>query len=367
MEALVRRGDLAARDGERTPLIRVARAALAATTSTVAAALVVAGCSTAPLDVGSATSTPLAATGPRTATLAQSDPVAVTPTPTPRLPATVDTADGRRLTVTDVRRIVALDRYGTYGTTVFALGLGGNLVGRDIATKFPAAQSIPVLTLGGTNANVEAIIALRPTVVLTDASLPSSTTVVRQLSSAGIPVVVGSEERDVADAPAQLRFVARALGVPDAGETVVRRVESGLSQARRDRPDVPDADRPRIAFLYARGTGLLILGGPGSGADSLIDAVGGRDAGTAAGLTDAFTSLTSEGLIRARPDVILMLTDGLRSVGGVDGLLRVPGVSETPAGRTRSVVDSDDGELLSFGPRTGDVVLALTRALYGPR
>ncbi|MFD0924471.1 heme/hemin ABC transporter substrate-binding protein [Williamsia deligens] len=339
----------------------------AAAAALVAAVVALAGCSTAPLDVGSQAAAPRVTQGPRTATLASADPQVVTPTPLPRLPVTVDTADGRRVTVTDVSRIVALDRYGTYGTTVFALGLGGNLVGRDIATKFPAAQRIPVLTLGGTDANVEAIIALRPTVVLTDASLPSASTVVRQLASAGIPVVVGDESRSAAGTPAQLRFVARALGVPDAGDRLAQETQDRVAAERARRPDVAESNRPRIAFLYARGTGLLILGGPGSGADSLIDAVGGRDAGTAAGLTDAFTSLTSEGLIRARPDVILMMTDGLRSVGGVDGLLRVPGVSETPAGRTRTVVDMDDGELLSFGPRTADVVTALSRALYGPR
>ena len=97
----------------------------------------------------------------------------------------------------------------------------------------------------------------------------------------------------------------------------------------------------------------------------MIDLIGGEDAGTASGLTDAFTSLTSEGLIKAKPDVLLMMTDGLASVGGIDGLLKVPGVTETPAGRDRRVIDMDDGELLSFGARTGDVAVALARALYG--
>ncbi|SIS15185.1 heme/hemin ABC transporter substrate-binding protein [Williamsia sterculiae] len=322
------------------------------------------GCSTAPLDVGHAT-TAAVATGPRTATIPSADPIPVAESPTPRLPATVRTHDGHTVTVTDVSRIVALDRYGSYGTAVFALGLGRNLVGRDIATKFPAAAAVPLMTPGGTDANVEAIIAQRPTVVLTDASLPNAAVLERQLTSTGILVVVGDADRTVAGTDALLRFTAAALGVPGPGDQLTHRVDTQLADAKRAIP--PDADRPRIAFVYARGTGLLILGGPGSGADSLIDAIGGRDAGTAAGLTDAFTSLTSEGLIKAAPDVLLMMSDGLASVGGVDGLLKVPGVAETPAGRNRRVIDMDDGELLSFGARTGDVAMALSRALYGPR
>ncbi|WP_328858600.1 ABC transporter substrate-binding protein [Williamsia herbipolensis] len=342
------------------------RAAASILVLTVVVATAIGACSTAPLDVGSSDTSPTSVPlpdGPRTARLPSADPIPVSPTPTPQLPVTVTTADNRRVTITDVSRIVALDRYGTYGTAVFALGLGRNLVGRDIATKFPAAASIPVVTTGGTDANAEAIIALRPTVVLTDASLPSANVLTGQLTAAGIPVVTGSAGRTVAGTDAQLRAVATALGIPAAGDALVARTDSQIAAARAMVPR--DADRPRIAFVYARGTGLLILGGPGSGADSLIDTVGGQDAGTAAGLTDAFTSLTSEGLIKSRPDVLLMMTDGLASVGGVDGLEKIPGVSETPAGRDRRIIDMDDGELLSFGARTGDVAVALARTLFG--
>ncbi len=307
--------------------------------------------------------TPSVADGPRTARIASADPVPVTTSPSPQLPVTVRTHDGRSVTVTDVSRIVALDRYGTYGIAVFALGLGRNLVGRDIATKFPAAESIPIVTRGGTDANVESIIALRPTVVLTDDSLPNASTLQRQLSATGIPVIVGDEQRTVAGTDGLLRSTADALGVPSAGDALIRRTDAQIAEAKNLVPK--DATRPRIAFVYARGTGLLILGGPGSGADSMIDVIGGEDAGTASGLTDAFTSLTSEGLIKAKPDVLLTMTDGLASVGGINGLLDVPGVAETPAGRDRRVIDMDDGELLSFGARTGDVAVALARALYG--
>ncbi|MBV7697932.1 hypothetical protein KWI83_20505 [Streptomyces sp. TRM70350] len=80
------------------------------------------------------------------------------------------------------------------------------------------------------------------------------------------------------------------------------------------------------------------------------------DAGVESGLDKPFTPLTSEALIKAQPDVILMTSKGLESIGGVDGLLDVPGIRETPAGQNRSVVTLDDGVLLSFGPRTPLVV-----------
>jgi len=56
------------------------------------------------------------------------------------------------------------------------------------------------------------------------------------------------------------------------------------------------------------------------------------------------------------------MTKGLESVGGIDGLLQLPGVAQTKAAKTRSVISVDDTLLLSFGPRTGELVVALNQA-----
>lgn len=91
-----------------------------------------------------------------------------------------------------------------------------------------------------------------------------------------------------------------------------------------------------------------------------------RDAGPKLGLS-GFRPLTSEGLINAAPDVLLVMTAGLKSVGGVSGLLKLPGVAQTPAGRNRRVVDVDDGSLLSpTGLVTTLLVNAVASALLGP-
>jgi len=51
------------------------------------------------------------------------------------------------------------------------------------------------------------------------------------------------------------------------------------------------------------------------------------------------------------------------SVGGVDGLLSLPGVAQTPAARDRRVVVVPDGELLNFGPRTPRTLAEIARQL----
>ncbi|NKX94115.1 ABC transporter substrate-binding protein [Sanguibacter hominis ATCC BAA-789] len=334
------------------------RAALAA----IAVCTLAAGCGAAGATPASEqTGTTSGPTGPRTIE-ALADPVRPLATPTPTLPATVTSADGVEVTVTDASRILAVDLYGTFAEIVFSLGLGDNVIGRDVASGFEEAEHLPVVTGSSHALNVESILALDPTVVLTDTSI-GPPEVFDQLRAAGIPVVFLDPERTLAGIDDHIRAVAAALGVPAAGEELVARTDAEIAEARALAP--ADGSGPRVAFLYVRGTaGVYLLGGPGSGADAMIEAVGAEDAGTAIGLDRSFTPITSEGMINAAPDVLLVMSAGLESVGGVDALLGIPGIGQTPAAATRRVIDAPDTELLSFGPSTAGTITRLANALY---
>lgn len=325
------------------------------------AVLALAGCGGVATSAGGETSSALALSGPATARLADEDVHPIVSNPTPRLPVTVKSFDGTDVRVSSVDRIVAVDLYGTLGEIVFSLGLGDRMVGRDPSTGFPSAADVPVVTSGGHDLNAEAILDLDPTVVLTDTSI-GPPEVRQQLRDAGIPVVYFDPARTLDGVPAHIRAVAAALGVADAGEKLVSSVDAEISSARAL---APAGSPPRLTFLYVRGSaGVYLMAGPGSGADAMIEAVGAVDVGTDIGLDKPFVPITSEGMLNAQPDVILVMTEGLESVGGVDGLLRIPGVAQTPAGQSRRIVDVADTDLLSFGPRVGRTITALAKVLY---
>ncbi|MET7772263.1 ABC transporter substrate-binding protein [Nocardia sp. NPDC005366] len=302
--------------------------------------------------------------GPTTAVIPNLDPVPIGPEPTPVLPSTVRSFDGADVTVNSADRIIAADRYGTLAQTVWALGLGRKLVGRSTGGTFPAVRQVPNVTGGSGSLNVESILALRPSVFLTDTT-SAAPAVREQLRAAGVTVVYFDPQRTMAGVVPQIEEVADALGVPAAGQALAQRTTDEIAAASAA---VPEQEKPlSIAFLYLRTTAIALIAGPGSGADALIAALGAKDAGTAAGLKEPFTTITSEAMISAAPEVLLVMSDGLTSVGGVDGLEKVPGVAQTPAGRTKRVVDMSDTVLLSFGPNTGRVISALSDAVYGPR
>lgn len=301
-------------------------------------------------------------TGPTTASFADNviDPIATAPTPA--LPVTVQSHDGRQVTVADASRIIAVDLYGTLGEIVYSLGLGANVVGRDLPTGFPEAADVPVVTGAGHALNIETILGLDPSVILTDATLLTDTART-QLESSGIPVVYFDEARTLDGIDDRITAVATTLGVPEVGAALVARTDQQVCAALAGVP--ADTGNPLVAFLYLRGSNIKMLFGPGSGADDLIREIGGQDAGTAMGLTQQYAPVTSEAIIAAAPAAYLVMTDGLESSGGLDAMMAIPGLAQTPAGQNQRVVDMDGSRLLTFGPRTGETIASLVEAFYG--
>lgn len=317
----------------------------------VAACLMVAACGSS----GTATA-PTGGTGPDdTEVLAVP---AVDGDADPVLPVTVESADGSSVTVTDVSRIVVLQ--GNIAEVTFALGLGDNVVGRDISATFEEAADVPLVTRAH-DVSAESVLSLRPTVVLadTDTGPPEA---IEHIRNVGVPLIVFDTATQVDQIGPRIEAVAQALGVGPTGEALAGETDQALAEVTRT---IDTDNRPSVAFLYMRGqAGVYLLGGKGSGADSMIETAGGTDGGTTIGLDQAFTPITSEALVLAAPDVILMTTTGLESVGGIDGLVQIPGIGQTPAGQNRRVITVEDGLLYSFGVRTPDALRALADQLH---
>ncbi|MCR2762659.1 ABC transporter substrate-binding protein [Microbacterium sp. zg.B48] len=309
--------------------------------------------------------------GPTTAVLGDDAIVPVAADPPQSLPVTVpsrDAAGDVATLVADTSRVIAMDLSGSIAATVRGLGFGDTLVGRDASTIFPGSSELPLITGGGHTVNAEAVIALAPTLVLTDGSV-GPRDVVEQLRDVGITVVFLQNEASLDGAAQLARDVAAVFGAPQTGDLlatqILAEVEAVRTEIARLAPAGPD--RLRIVFLYLRGTaGVYYLFGEDSGADDLIAALGGADVAGELGWR-GMQPLTDEAMIAADPDLILVMTGGLDSVGGVDALLASkPAIGLTRAGQQRRFVDMADGQVLSFGPRSARVLEALARAIYAP-
>ena len=288
------------------------------------------------------------------------------------LPQTVvsdDLSGPVEVVVESAERIIAVDMAGSLAQTVWGLGLGDRLVGRDISTTLPGTEDLPVVTGTGHSISVESVLELRPDLVLTDGTV-GPIDVMMQLREAGITLVFVREPAGLSQPATQAQRVAAVLGVPERGDELASRIDRQIAAVvdtiEANIPSEP-SQRLRMVFLYLRGAnGIYYLFGEESGAGDLITALGGIDVAGEIGWA-GLRPMTDEALIRSNPDLILVMSHGLESVGGVDALVeKKPAIGLTTAGQNRRFVDMADAVVLGFGPRTPAVLDALARAIYAP-
>ena len=276
------------------------------------------------------------------------------PRPIPALPVTTTSVSGETVSITSVDRIVALAPGSA--EIVWALGLGDLVAGKDLVSVFPGSDKLPTVNPGH-EVSLETVLSINPSLVLADDS-EENLDAVQKLGELGIPVVTIPDATNVAQIAPRISAIANAIGVTDAGAKLVATTEEKLQQAAAS-----TMTEKSIAFLYLRGNaGVYLIGGKGSGADSIISALGAKDSGTELGI-EGFAPLTAESLAKANPDVLLVMNEGLESVGGLEKLLALPGVSSTAAAKNSAVIQADDRVLLAFGPQTPNVISCLALQL----
>lgn len=247
------------------------------------------------------------------------------------------------------QRIVPLT--GDVAEIVWALGLGDQVVGVDTSALYPAEAAAKQPKIGyQRQLSAEGILSLKPTIAIgtAEAGPPE---VIEQLKQAGVRVETVSVPSTVDDVPARIRAVAKALGVAAQGEALASTTAAEITVAKK----TPTGSGPRVAFLYVRGLQTAMLSGTGTRAATMLSATGFVDAGATSGV-QGYKNITPEALAAAKPDVLVLLDAGLQSVGGIDGLLKLPGVAQTPAGANRRIVSLEDSYLLNLGPRTGSAL-----------
>jgi iron complex transport system substrate-binding protein len=269
---------------------------------------------------------------------------------------TVTDASGRSVRIADSSRLVTVG--GGVTEIVFALGAGSRVVGVDTSSIFPdSATALPKVGYQR-QLSAEGVVSLRPTLVLAsaDAGPPAA---VEQLRSSGVALLTVTGEHTIHGARARIRVVARALHLEEQGKKLEEALDGELAEGRVRAAAA--RQRPKVLFIYARGQGTLNVSGRATAADEMIRLAGGVNA---FGEFEGYKPLTAEGAVSAAPEVILLPSRGIESLGGIDAVLGLPGLSLTPAGRSRRIVVMDDLLLLGFGPRTGHAVRELAALLH---
>ena len=266
--------------------------------------------------------------------------------------------DGVEASIADTSRIVSLN--GGLTETIFALGAGDRVVGIDLTTTYPPeAAALPDVGLGRL-LNAEAVIGLGPTLVVGDEQIEPQSAI-DQIRAAGIPVVILPTEVTLEGVMRTFTAVGQILDLPSEAEQLKTQVGAEIDDALALAATA--TTEPTAAYLYVRGPETQLLFGSALPTHYLIEAAGGIDAAGEAGVVFA-EDLSAEKLVAAAPEVLITPEEGFEIIGGLEPFLALPGVADTPAGQTQTILTYDEALLLGMGPRVGQALQQLVLDLH---
>lgn len=233
--------------------------------------------------------------------------------------------------------------------TVCALQQCQRLVGVDRFSTWPAAvQRLPKVG-GGIDPNIEAIVALRPDVVLVATSSRGS----ERMAALGLKVVA-LEPKTHADVRRVLGTVAQVLGLPaDEGERIWRQIDAGVSAAAQSVPE-----HARGARVYFEVNPAPFAAGESSFIGETLTRLGARNiVGADMG---PFPKLNPEFVVRANPDVIMIGERNIEGISSRPGWQRMGAVQQ----RRLCVFDNDEADtIIRPGPRMAEGARLMAQCL----
>ncbi len=256
--------------------------------------------------------------------------------------------DDRGVTVTLPRspqRIVSL--LPSLTETVCELGQCHRLVGVDRYSNHPASVRALPQTGGGVDPNIEAIVALRPDVVLA----ATSSRGVQRLESFGLKVLA-LEPRTSRDAQRVMGVLGQVLEVPDA-QRIWRAVDAGVSAAAQSLP--PSARGLRVYYEVSNGG---YAAGPRSFIGELMERLGVRNIITPD--LGPFPRINPEYVVRANPDLIMI---GQRNVAGLEQRPGWQGMRALRENRVCVFTADESDVLVRPGPRMAEAARLMARCI----
>jgi len=259
------------------------------------------------------------------------------------------------------KRVVSVG--GALTEILFMLEADNQLVGVDSTSIYPPrAQDFPNVGYAR-QLSAEGVLSLRPTHVLaTEEAGPPA--VLKQIAAAGVRISLLPAQHQYAGLQQRVRGVGRVLERNEAALAFLEQLDSTWEQVQSQITAQMSASavRPvRVIFVLAQSPAQVLVAGASTAAQAML---------TYAGATNAvqgfrgYKPLTPEGVIAAQPDYVLVTEQGLRAAGGLEAILKLPGLAQTPAGRSQAVIAMDALRLLGFGPRMPEAVLTLHQAFH---
>ena len=236
---------------------------------------------------------------------------------------------------------------GSITEIIYALGQEDKLIAVDITSNFPLqAKSLP--SIGYVRAlSAEGVLSLSPSLILGEDDMGPAA-VMEQLARVGIEIKVIPEENTADGIIQKVSCVADILGMPELDKNTI--LESLIKDVK-DLENIvsKNLNSKKVMFILGMESGSPTVGGRGTSADGFIKMTGGVNVMNS---FEGWKPVSTESIIEASPDFIIISNRGLSSFKTVEKLGQHPTLVFTPASKNKNIIALDGMAMLGFGPRT---------------
>lgn len=256
----------------------------------------------------------------------------------------------------DKERIVCVSKQLT--EIMFALNLGGKIVGVDLTSSFPPeAKKLP--TVGyHRHLNAEGIISLDPTIVIHQGDVAPQE-VMKQIKKVGIPIKIYPSANTIDSTKILISLIAKEYGRDSDAIKINKQIDEDLTKAKVFVNNYKVKPRVLIIHFGQQMNQYFVMGTRGS-ANQVITLAGGVNAAD----TTSFRNLSPEVIVREQPDVILATDFGFDRMGGIDKFIQLPGIALTPAAKNKRIYRIEENNLVYFGPRSGSNIVKISKLIH---
>jgi iron complex transport system substrate-binding protein len=225
---------------------------------------------------------------------------------------------------------------------LYDLGLEGHIVAVTSFCDYPLRAKEKPKVGGMTNPSLEAIVAMRPDlVIMTDDGNPRGFD--DRLGKLGIKTYV-FRARTISELPAGIRELGAALGVKETAYQHAEIIEKSIEQIKKRPEHNPVYIAPKVMFIVQPVP--LIVAGPGTVIDDALKILGVQNIAANAG--SRYPKYSLEEVISRKPDIILIgRGPGMSNEYADDILNKLKSLDAVRKGRVCYINDP----LFRLGPR----------------
>ncbi|MCB2301005.1 ABC transporter substrate-binding protein [Clostridium tagluense] len=264
----------------------------------------------------------------------------------------IKVVDSYKRTVTiekEPKRIITIAPNITEG--VYALGKGGNLVGRSDYDDYPT-ETLKVASVGSLlKPNIEKIVELKPDVVI--ASTHFDKAVVKKLEALNIKIIVLYGEENFAGVYDTMSKLGQVVNASEKAQSIISDMKKKVADITSK---VANAKKPTVYYVAGFGKSGDFTAGKDTFIGNMIEIAGGKNAAD-----DAIGwKYSVEKLVEKNPDILICS----KFFDTKKGIEATNGYKDLKAVKNGKLLGIDDNTIVRQGPRLAEGLEAMAKLIH---